>query len=401
MSTYTPDYRLTIDGSTLPMALRGSVARVSHTDGIVGSDRVEITIANPDLRWLDHPLLQIDKGLTLALGYTPGPLDQVFVGEITGVSPSFPAGGMPTITVVAQDFLHKLSEGTRYREFSIDIPTISKLPIPDPLVADLVSLTNLLIPEIDPAGAAISFLAMMVAFAIDSAEAKKAIPLQEGTSDFDFLSNLSRENGWEMSIDHTAEPRGYVLHFRSLFSDFTPSVALTWGKSLIEFSPRVSKVGQVDKVLTKQWISSLRTELTIALGWDFDRGAFDLQIYPGIKALGDVIEKAMGTVKKLPPTGAAKVPKMLLGELLPRLNSRLTGTGSAVGDTRLKAGVVVNLEGLGEQFGGLYRITSATNTIDGSGFKTSFEARKEVWFGGLALPKGPGGLARVQGRSVG
>ena len=79
----------------------------------------------------------------------------------------------------------------------------------------------------------------------------------------------------------------------------------------------------------------------------------------------------------------------------------MTGTGSSLGDTRLTPGVVVNLENLGAQFGGLYRITSVTNTIDGNGFKTSFEARKEVWFGSIPVPKGIGGLARVQGQRVG
>jgi len=48
---------------------------------------------------------------------------------------------------------------------------------------------------------------------------------------------------------------------------------------------------------------------------------------------------------------------------------------------------VLQLEGLGQQFGGLYRVTSATHTIDGSGYRTSFEARKEIWFGSIPLPE--------------
>lgn len=396
-----PEYRVTIDGSPLPMALRGSVARVSHTDGIVGSDRVELSIANRDLRFLDHPLLQVDKKLTLALGYAPGPLKEVFVGEITGVSPTFPSGGMPMITVVAQDFLQRLTAGTKYRSFALSIPTVGKFPLPDLLVADLVAATNLLVPTTDPAGAALAFLALMLAYAVDPIEARKAIPFQKGTSDFDFLSGMARDNGWEMSIDHDAEPRGYVLHFRSLFSDFSPSVSLTWGKSLMDFTPRLSTVGQIGGVSTRLWVSSIRTEFVITLGWDFDRGAFDFQIYPGLGKSGAALGVAKSGVLSMPPGGPANIPKMLLGELLPRLNSRQTGTGSSVGDTRLKAGAVVNLEGLGEQFGGLYRITSATNTIDGGGFRTSFEARKEVWFGSIPVPRGVGGLVRVQGQRVG
>ena len=39
----------------------------------------------------------------------------------------------------------------------------------------------------------------------------------------------------------------------------------------------------------------------------------------------------------------------------------------------------------GEEFGGLYRATSVTHTIDQGGFRTRFEARKEIWFGSIPL----------------
>ena len=64
-STYAPEYTIEIDGAPIPPALRGAVSRISYTDGMKGADRVEITIANDGLRWLDHPLLQMDNGVTL------------------------------------------------------------------------------------------------------------------------------------------------------------------------------------------------------------------------------------------------------------------------------------------------------------------------------------------------
>ncbi len=44
---------------------------------------------------------------------------------------------------------------------------------------------------------------------------------------------------------------------------------------------------------------------------------------------------------------------------------------------------MVRIEGTGEEFGGLYRATSVTHTIDAGGFRTSFGARKEIWFGSI------------------
>src|SRR5207245_4776516 len=165
--------------------LRASVMRVNYEDGLEGADRVEITLANEGLQWLDHPLLQMDNGFSLSIGYAPDPLEEVFVGEITGVNASFPNSGMPTLTVVAHDFLQRLTKGTKDRAFALSLPCIGKFPLPDPFVAMLVSGTDLLIPAVDPAGAALSFLTLLIAYDIDPLEAQRAVRIQAGETDFD------------------------------------------------------------------------------------------------------------------------------------------------------------------------------------------------------------------------
>jgi uncharacterized protein len=400
--TYAPEYSVEIDGEPIPPALRGSISRISYTDGMQGADRVELSIANEDLRWLDHPLLQVDNGFTLSLGYAPDPLERVFVGEITGVNATFPNGGMPTLTVVAHDFLQRLTTGTKDRGFMLNLPTIGHFPMPDPAVVSLVSATNLLIPYPDPVGAALSFFTLLVAYAVSPLDAKKGVRIQQAQSDFDFLAAIAKQNGWEMYIDHTLEPQGFVLRFQFLIQDYAPSVTLAWGESLADFTPRLTSVGQVAGVQTRIWIPSIKLELVIVLGWDYDRNAFDLQIFPGFGGLDGIVGPAKArSLVKVEAVGPATMPKKLLSELLPRLNNRLTGSGSAVGNLAIKAGRVIDLYGLGEQFSGLYRITSATHTIDGGGFKTSFDVRKEVWFDAIPRLAGIGGLRSVNGQRIG
>ena len=70
--------------------MRASIVSLRYQDGLDGADRVELTLANDRLQWLDHPLLQVDTGLELRIGYAPDPLDRVFVGEITGVEAIVP-----------------------------------------------------------------------------------------------------------------------------------------------------------------------------------------------------------------------------------------------------------------------------------------------------------------------
>jgi phage protein D len=401
-ATFAPNFTVRMAGQPLPTAMRAAITSIRHQDGMQGADRVELTLANDRSQWLDHPLLQPDTPLELDLGYAPDALERVFVGEITGVEPSFPSSGMPTMRVVAHDFLQRLTVGTKDRAFALSLPCIGKFPLPDPLVAALVSGTNLLIPALDPVGAALSFLTLLVAYAIDPLEAKRSIRIQQGQSDFDFLSGLAKDNGWEMYIDHTRAPQGYVLRFQFLIQDYSASTTLRWGASLLDFTPRITTVGQVAAIATRIWISAIKTEFVVVLGWDFDRAAFDLQVYPGLGDLDALLgsQKARG-VLRIDAIGPATAPKKILSELLPRLNNRQTGSGTTIGDPGIKAGRVIALEGLGNQFGGLYRVTSATHTIDGGGFRTAFEARKEVWFGSIPTPKGAGGLVRVQGQTIG
>jgi phage protein D len=397
---FGPQFTLQIGGANLPPALRGAITSVSWTDGIEGSDSVEITFANQNLQWLDNPILTVNNGLTLSVGYAPDPLEKVFVGEITAVEPAFPNSGMPTIHVTAHDFLQRLTHGKVDRAFAITLPTIGILPLPDPLVASIVSAGNLLIPDPDPIGAALSTLMSLVSYILAPQEAQSSVRTQTGTSDFDFLTGIAKDNGWEVYIDHTLNPQGYVLRFQFLMQDYSPTLTLTWGQSLMDFTPRLTTVGDIFGVSARIWISTLQLEFVIVVNWDYDNASFNLMIYPGLGDISSILGGNASKTISIKPTGFPTAFRDILTELLPRLNNRLTGSGSTIGNPQIKAGKIINFVGLGSQFSGLYRVTSATHTFDGSGYRTNFKVRKEVWFSGFPVPNGPGGLLRVQGQAV-
>src|SRR5437764_9329307 len=237
--------------------MQASVAAISYQDGMEGADRVEITLANPNLQWLDHPQIAMDTKLHLSIGYAPDPPEEVFVGEITGVEPSFPNNGMPVIKVVAHDFLQRLTHGKTERAFYIKTP-INNLAIPDVAIAALVSAERLLIPFPDPVGGVLSVL-MLVGAYLNWAkkEAQGPIPHQN-SSDFEFLAGLAKANGWEMYIDHTQEPHGYVLRFQFLVQDYSPFLSLKWGMSLAEFSPKITTVADIGGVPVRIWLAAIK-----------------------------------------------------------------------------------------------------------------------------------------------
>jgi hypothetical protein len=386
---YVPDFRLNLGGEPAPAELRAAITGITHESALEGADRVEIGLANDRLRWLDHALLRLGKDLSLDLGYADGTLEPVFVGEIVAQGASFPAGGVPALTITAQDRLHKLQRGRKSRWLGLPIPLLGLYPLTDTLVASLIALENGLIPSPDPLGAALAAVLAVTDLAAGTpGDWQKSLRKKQSESDFDFLGRIAKENGWELLVDHRGPLGGYVLRLFSPLSHLDADVSLRYGESLMAFSPRVSEVGQVVSRSTRVSVAETKMEFIISVGWDWDRSMLTFSVVPALgpaDLLVAALTSADDTEEVEEPLTLLSAPRFLIADLVPRLNERLTASGSTLGDPRILAGQVLRIEGVGEQFGGLYRVTSATHSLDSAGFQTRFELRKEIWFGAIPL----------------
>jgi hypothetical protein len=381
---FAPDFAWKLDGKPIPAELRASVQSVRCHTGYEGLDEVEITLANDGLRWLDCPLFKLDTSFTLSLGYAPDPLIQVFDGEVIARGATFPSGGAPTVSVTAHDRRHKMQEGKKVRWFAIPLPCPGNLPLPDVATAAIVTLENLLLPIYDPVGAALSIILGGVDTFVavtDPDSAQKVIRKQANESDYDFLNRIAQENGWDILVEHDGPVGGHLLRFTSSLDHLSSDFTFAYGRSLIDFAPRVSTVGQIFTVGGFVWVPAIKMTFNVNLGFDWDRMSLTLSIYPGVVPInmmpGDYLIE-----EPLTPTS---IPRKLVSELIPRLNRRLTATGSVLGEPNLRAGNVIRIENAGEEFGGLYRATGVTHTLDSGGFRTQFDLRKEIWFGSIPL----------------
>lgn len=383
---YVPDYRVRIAGRDLPAGVRSAVLAVRYQNGLDAADRVELDVANPDLRLLGghirglgvrpYPtgvrlgplrtdvvpdgLFDIDNPLRLALGYADQPLADVFDGVLTGVEATLPASGMPTVTLVAHDRLVHLAEGTSVRGFG---------PLPDFLIAALLAGENALLADLDPAVVALSG-ADALAREVFSGTGRT----QSGTSDLALLAEIAA------GYDAHFWAEGDVVHLARIPTDTTPEVELRWGSSLVELAPRMSAVGQIVAVSARFALQWLPVEFVVTVGWDLDRESVSVTVRPGAAGGGGsaggsltVADQRIGGSADL-VTGALT----LLGELRRKVNTRLTATGSAVGDPRIRAGKLLRISAAGADFSGDYRVTEATHSLDAGGYRTSFAAQREI-----------------------
>jgi phage protein D len=386
---YVPDFRVQINDADIPAALRGSITGVRYEDGMGAADRVEVSIANADLRWLQkhikglgfnpfptgvrigpvgasltpEGIFDVDNKLTLALGYAPGPLAPMFMGDVTGVEAAFTSGAIPTMTLVAHDRMHRLTEGTYSRGFG---------PLPDAVIAMIISAENFLLPMIDP-----TVMAGSTALAVANVIFKLSGRKQKGQSDLEVMQEIAAQ--WD--CDFWVEGDIFYLS-RFIPKEYTPRLKLVWGESLIDFAPKISTVGRITASAMKVTMHEIPLSFLVGIFFDFDREAIGLQVVPGEAAAAlKMVLGPMDTIIDQPigsPVDIANSAMAIVRNLRTKLNNRLTASATAVGDTRIRAGAMITIDGIGPDFSGDYRVASATHTVDAGGYRTSFHVRKEL-----------------------
>jgi phage protein D len=384
---YVPDFQIQINGQDLPSALRSSVTSVKFQEGRNASNRVEVGLANANLRWLQKHikglgfdpfpskilapgpalpgltpdgLFDIDNKLTLGMGYT-GQIESLFEGEITGVEANFPSSGAPSMMLVAHDYLHRLGEGSYARGFG---------PLPDFLIASILSAEHLLIPMIEPTIIAASSAIAAVNFIFSGSGTK-----QKGQSNLELLTEIAALYDSEFYVE------GNVLYVTRFMKEYSPRLTLTWGENLMDFTPKVSTVGQAFGVGMKFTLREIPLDFLVTVFYDFDREAVGITVVPGVAAAAaagggpvfEIINRPIGS-----PADIANSALVIAHELRTKLNQRLTGSGTCIGNPQIRAGAVIRLDGLGPDFSGDYRVSSATHNLTNSGYTTSFEVRKEL-----------------------
>ena len=354
LAAYAPDFEVVLDGRPIPAELRAAVTGIRFDEALEGADRVEVQLADPGLALIDHPLLELRLPLRLALGYRPGTLTEVFTGTVTGVEPALPAGGVPTITLSAHDHTQRLMLATKQRGFAWYHT--------DTVIAAIVAAENGLLLDTDVGAVAAGGLGLF----------DERPRYQHKQSDYEFLRQLATQQGMDLWVD------GDRLNFKLLRPGAPAAdLELRWGASLLDFAPRLTSIGQIAAVNVRLWVEALKTQLTVMLGWDGQR--LEVRVAVGIP---DEPDEPVGAVLELPDyplETAVDAISWAVGELRRRLNAQLTGQGSAIGDPRLRAGRVIALGGVGRRYSGAtYRLTSVAHSLDGGGYRTGFQVRREV-----------------------
>ncbi|HEY0606877.1 MAG TPA: hypothetical protein VGD58_28415 [Herpetosiphonaceae bacterium] len=359
---YVPSFELIMVDHRLGKDVIRDITQVTYKDSIDQIDSFEITISNWDaqtrsFKYSDKDTFLPGKELELWMGYFgKEPLRLMIKGAITEMRPSFPAAGQPTLVISGLNLMHKLrtTQGTHTYEKMTD----SQIARAVGQRLNMRVITNPL---------------------AEALEERYQYIIQEHEFDIVFLMKRARRIGYDLYV----EERGMRLRSQQSALYFGPTVnspedgfRLTYGATLVEFTPSLNISNQVGSVRYRGWdaVNKCRIEHTAQREEITRRG-----VAPD--AGRDAIERSFNNRQEViatRPVNSIREGQTMATETHENIAKELlTGSGSTVGLPNLRAGSFVHIGGVGKRFSGRYFVKSTTHTIADGGYTTRFDGRRE------------------------
>jgi hypothetical protein len=331
-----------------------NITEVSVTLAPDAIDSLHLTLANPypAMRWThtaDGELFAEGTPLKVWMGYAGTPLTPMFDGVVTGLTPSFPSGGAPTLGVDGQNRLQRLQRK-----------------------GDLITLRDATDGEMVRRIAQASGLSAKV-----DDPGTRYPQLTTGRQ-----PHLEYLVGRAKAVDREVWVEGTTLHFATPRATGAPAYTLVWGRTRESFAAGSLPLQSFDVTLdTRCQVSAV-----VVRGLDpLTREVIEGRAGPGDEDLkaggaetGAHAAAAAGGAPELvvvdePVTSRAEAQARARALYNERAMAFVRGRGSTLGIPGLRPGVVVTLDGLG-RFNGTYRLTEVTHSLGGGGYLTSFGA---------------------------
>jgi phage protein D len=329
-----PTFQVRLDDNELPLSAVHDLLSVAVSEDLQAPGMFTLLLQSWDtlqqrVTWADDPSFAVGAAVQIRMGYV-GQLATLMDGEITGLELEHNARNVLRLTVRGYDRRHRLLRGQKTRSFT---------QMTDSDIAQKIAQEQGL------------------SATVTATEERLDYVLQHNQTDLAFLRDRAWRLGYEVTLKDT------TLYFRP-FQHRAPEVLTLEREDLLEFSPRLSTLSQVDAVEIRGW--DIQNKQAVV-----GRAQASGSPTPLPFALGSAV-----SVNR-PVVSQQEADRMAQGRLDDIGLNYITGEGRSLGRTDLRAGTVVRIAGLGQRFSGLYYLTAATHTYTpGQGYYTSFRARR-------------------------
>jgi len=404
---YVPAYRVLLKGKDQPQLVQ-DILSVTFHDSLTDVDSVDLVVNNWDpgepvpgqevqgkFRYHNTHVFDPWQDIEVWMGYYRGrgrsDLKQMLVGEISSMSPNFPASGSSTLTVRALSFLHQFR--TQQKTLQFRATPSSPHGLTDSEIAK--NIVDVIAADTQKKLQKIKI--QMLQSEVDANkklnnEAPHEYLEMHNQYPIIFLLQRSRDIGYNIYTndvtDKTTGIRTVTFHYQSIASIERPTYVLVWGRSLISFQPTLQTARQVNSVTVNGWNVQTKKPISETVTRADLVKKNEKIIAP--EDLG-VVENQLAQKREIVVDRGFKNPKeakQVAEKMLLQLAQEMVeAKGKTIGLPELRSGSKVRIcmnpldvdpsRPPQDRFSGLYQVTETTHTISESGYTTDFTCRME------------------------
>ncbi len=326
-------YEVTVGGQTFKQTDDDGLSMLSVEDHVDMVQMMTLRISGSEGQpsWS----AKIGDAVSCKLGSGEEP---IFQGEVTSVEPSYQSDGVTTLNIRAMDNTHRLGRGrkTRFWEDMKDSDVVSEVGAECGLSVD-ADATSEVLPYI----------------------------LQRNESNVAFCKRLAARNNYVLRVDPA---KGSLLFKKASFQG--QSTKIKMGDDARSVRMSYNSVDQVQKVVVRGWDPSKKEEIV------GEATTGDIESIGGGDKGADVagcFGDATAYVTDVPVSSQSMAKEIAKAEINRLARSFCRGSATVQGNDKIRAGAVVEFEGLAPGQNGKVFVMSSRHVISGrTGYTTEF-----------------------------
>ncbi|NET83388.1 MAG: phage late control D family protein [Moorea sp. SIO1F2] len=342
------DYEILVNGSSLPGSAQLHITGVTVDEQVNLPTMFALTFGSLDVQegevlWLDNSLFSIGNTVEVKLGYREN-LATLIIGEITAIEPEFTIDRLPKVMIRGYDRSHRLHRGRHTQTF---------VQLKDSDIAGQIAQQVGLSSQVEDSGVVHDYI------------------LQANQTHMEFLQERAGKINYEVMV----EDRNLV--FRPTANQDSEILTLTFSDDLLQFYPCMSSASQVNEVKVQGW-NPKEKQAIIGRATTGDEGSKMGGEISGAALSQNAFGTAVKTLSDRPIITLAEAEQFAQARFRQLNLELITGEGICRGRTDLRAGKVVQIEGVGRRFSGQYYVTSVLHRYRDSQYQTKFTVRRNA-----------------------
>jgi phage protein D/phage baseplate assembly protein gpV len=329
---------LKLGGVDASEEMMNNIISVEVDDNLLLPDMFIIHLRDPKLEWVDSDTLALGKAVEISVRGENGSI-KLMAGEITAIELELSRSMGPTLLARGYDRSHRLNREKLTRSF---------VQVTDSDIATSIARESSLRANVDPTREVHEYV------------------LQDNKTNWEFLWERARRIGYHVFVEDDA------LHFREVPEEGAQVPVLEWGVNLPEFNARLNTAQQVGEVIVRGWDPVNKEEIVGRATAPQDTPEVGERRQGG-QAAEDAFHIASKEVIVNRPIATQAEADDLAQSICDEIGGDfIQAEGTCFGNPDVQAGVKVEFRGLGDKFGGRYRVSHVLHRYDAQGYTTQF-----------------------------